>query len=353
MHNNKNIYDAIETAKLIVSDVKKKYKEICIDYNLWNSIEDDGYTEVQNVILFYDDTIDSAIETDIESIYVKYLKKNIDIPLYLVQDVGMLKNYKNPYFSRVFARTHKNEEIDINEVISQNIRKEIMKEVESLDFDRTTYKKSFKDFQQKYVLMYDPRKYRSYHTFIQAIQKKAQTIKNDNKDLVKSMKQFLNNAGIVLLVKDKKKAPSPIVDGLCGYVGKEKIPAIIIYKGDPKDWRRSFFTIAHELYHLFYNEGETSANTFAGSMLISQKDVEDVVIHTNKDIPKVLKKFYEKFGVSVECIVNTLFRYKKINKEQKQYYLTNIDKKKKMIEGWNIDIESEKKWIATSLDIAH
>lgn len=343
-------YTELETTKNIIQEIKEKQQGISIDFDYWNTIEDDGYTLKKNIVIFCEEITDDIID-----IYERNLQGQQDIAVYIRKDIGMLKNYSNNHFSKVYARTRKDVEIDINREIDSILRENIYKEVSQLEEYKNYDETIFSTFQEQYIIEYTPKKYNDYEAFLNEIEKKAWVMKDNNSNLVQGIKSFLHSIGVILLVKEKKDVPNDKIDGLCGYVGEKKIPTIIVYRGDDKNLRRCFFTIAHELYHLFYNEGEHSANTFAGSLLISEKDVQDINrLQDNKDeeVATTIISLYNKFGVSIECCINALFHYQKISKEQRKIFLRK--KKKKLIEKIHKTNSNENnEWIYQSLGLRH
>ncbi len=345
----------LSASKRIIEKIKKYDESIDVGYDCLDEYSDEGSRERwQSVEIwhsypyFYEEK-GKEFRTIVERAVREEYKKDGDILIYCNYDEDKVADFRNKYFSKVYARTQKNVYIDIAEVVHEKYRREIYEKIAKTKEYQNYDEAIFGAFENKYKC--DDKKNDS--VFLRKIVEKAEQIKQNEGHIVRDITSFLNTYGIFLLIEDKKDI-SDELDGLCGYIGEKKMPTIILYvdKADIKNLRRCFFTIAHELYHLLYNEGEELANKFAGHLLVSDYfRTKNITIDIeNKDKAKeVLKKAHDELGVSFECIINSLLDNKKIDKKQRH---TLLQHKKKYIDTDDINLEEEKKWIYTSLKIS-
>ncbi|ELV04516.1 ImmA/IrrE family metallo-endopeptidase [Brachyspira hampsonii] len=166
------------------------------------------------------------------------------------------------------------------------------------------------------------------------------SIKDNNKNYLNDIQTFLKSNGIMLFVKHNINMELKDLDGFsCFY---NEYPVIVIY--DKTDKRRMMFTIMHELYHLMYDENESFADKFAGSALLTIKDVEDLCPEVVKDKNYIEKNYVDTLKiiclnnfVSVRAATKTLSNYNYLLKEEIEYekYFEEI---REYIEDKNIEI---------------
>lgn len=150
---------------------------------------------------------------------------------------------------------------------------------------------------------------------------KAMSIKDKNPEYTKDIGKFLFENGIILFVEELPDEDWEILDGFSCFFNE--YPVIVIY--EQIDKRRMLFTIMHEIYHLIYNEDEDNADKFAGSSLLTKKDLikeyGENYIHNIKedDYKNIVKNLCNKYYISVEAATNTLKNYKILNKDIDEY----------------------------------
>ncbi len=300
---------------------------------------------------FYEDETFQTVVGEALDEYV-YNDEDDDTVVYFTYKRQKVADRDDKYFSNIYPRTKKNIYVNIHEKIDEKYRKEVHSKVSQTEEFKKYNEEAFEQFKKLYTYDYYKENF-DYNEFLEKIVEKAKEIrkkeKKQNNDVVENMREFLHKYGIFLLIEEKHD----ILDGICGYVGEKKMPTIILYVdiADIKNLRRCFFTIAHELYHLLYSEGEDLANKFAGAFLVS--DVFDTLegkldITDTDKMKKLLKKYREELGVSFECIINSLFDSKKIGSKQQSELLRY---KWRYIDKGDIDLGEEEKWIYNSLGI--
>lgn len=159
---------------------------------------------------------------------------------------------------------------------------------------------------------------------------KAMLIKDKNPEYTKDIGKFLFENGIILFVEELPDKDWERLDGFSCFFNE--YPVIVIY--EQIDKRRMLFTIMHEVYHLIYNEDEDNADKFAGSSLLTKKDLikeyGENCIHNIKedDYKNIVKNLCNKYYISVEAATNTLKNYKILNKDIDEYkvYFKDIRK---------------------------
>lgn len=159
---------------------------------------------------------------------------------------------------------------------------------------------------------------------------KAMSIKDKNPEYTKDIGKFLFENGIILFVEELPDEDWEILDGFSCFFNE--YPVIVIY--EQIDKRRMLFTIMHEIYHLIYNEDEDNADKFAGSSLLTKKDLikeysEDYIhVMKEEDYQDIVKNLCNKYYISVEAATNTLKNYNILNKEINEYkvYFKDIRK---------------------------
>lgn len=177
----------------------------------------------------------------------------------------------------------------------------------------------------------------------------ANNIKRDNPNFLYNITKFLYDNGIILIIKNKD-TEFKYVDGFACFLGD--YPIIVIYKPESeKDYRRIFFTIAHEIYHLIYTytENEKDADIFAGAMLVTKdnifsilkefKEFDDdilksydvvkisIFLNNLKDLKKsIFERLYMKLNVSMRVILKSLINYKFIigTEEDNEYLIDDL-----------------------------
>lgn len=195
------------------------------------------------------------------------------------------------------------------------------------------------------------KKYRAEKYSKDCILEKANNIKDNNPNLIENITKFLYNNGIILILKDIENIAFKYLDGFACFLDKQ--PIIVIYKPeDDKNYKRMIFTIAHEIFHLFYiePEDEKMADIFAGGMLLSNMDVLNIIsnikklninkisaiklLNEDKELQKELfENIYRKTGISMKAIIKTLIDYKYFTGLETNFdYLIN-DMKKKLKEN--------------------
>ncbi len=342
----KNLVTAKNIKKALEDAMKNKViPHIPMDIKCVPEYSDEGELEkwegasiLHNRLDFYKD---EKIKPVLEEALRKYTQED-DILVYFAYT-------QNEHLCRVHTRTKKNVYVNIHKELGKKYKEEMYKEISEKQEYKEYNKDKFETFKEKYTCEYldenyDPLK---YDEFLNKVIRKAKEIQKKEGKVVENMSNFLHNNGIFLLIKDKKD----ILDGICGYVGEKEMPTIILYldKADSKNLRRCFFTIAHELYHLLYNEGEYLANKFAGALLVSDifdDDTLTIDIENKAYTKALLEKYHKKLGISFECIINSLFDSKKIDRDEHSELLRN---KRHYINTKNIDLSEEKEWIYKSI----
>ncbi|WP_295156213.1 hypothetical protein [uncultured Brachyspira sp.] len=220
---------------------------------------------------------------------------------------------------------------DIEISYFNDLKKEVNEIKSKLDLE------SFNSFKKKYTSI----PYKKSQLII-----KANNIKKDNPNFLNNITKFLYDNGIILIVKDKDEK-FKYVDGFACFLGG--YPIIVVYKPKlKKDYRRVFFTIAHEIYHLIYRytENEKDADFFAGAMLLTKEDIFSVLkefdydifktndiadisifLKNSDDLKKVIfEKVYKKWNVSMRVILKSLINYKFIigTEMENEYLIDNL-----------------------------
>lgn len=95
------------------------------------------------------------------------------------------------------------------------------------------------------------------------------SIKDNNPEYTKDIRNFLFENGIILFVKELPDEDWERLDGFSCFFNE--YPVIVIY--EQIDKRRMLFTIMHEVYDLIYNEDEYNADKFAGCSLLTINDL--------------------------------------------------------------------------------
>lgn len=193
------------------------------------------------------------------------------------------------------------------------------------------------------------KKYRAKKYSKDCILSKANDIKNDYPNLIKDITEFLYDNGIMLILKEIEDDAFKYLDGFACFLDKQ--PIIVIYKPiDKKDYKRMLFTIAHEIFHLFYTEPEDEkmADIFAGGMLLTDKDVLNIINNikdSNIDKIKAMellnedknfqKELFENIynmenGISMKAIIKTLINYGYFTGAESKFDCLIDDMKKKL-----------------------
>ncbi len=242
----------------------------------------------------------------------KYKTYDYDIAIQYNRDKSIDLQHQD--FANINARTLKNLELNIYEILTEQQKADIAQQAKQLEsnIDGAAFK-LLKQQAQNCINL-------DYQKFENAIKNFANQINRANKGFLRYIRQFLAQYGIALL--SKSKAPHPCIDGLSGFACNGNIPTIIVYSNYTEHLRRIFFTIGHELYHLLFDDNEDFANKFAGYLLLTQDQLNTTKpLQTNQQLEQTLVQTYKKYTISMECILNTLFHYKLINKAQRKAYL--------------------------------
>lgn len=217
-----------------------------------------------------------------------------------------------------------------------DLKNEVKALVDKVDFNK------FTEFKKKYRA----KKYFKYD-----ILKKANSIKNDYPNLIENITKFLYDNGIILILKEKEDNDFKYLDGFACFLDKQ--PIIVIYKPiDEKDYKRMLFTIAHEIFHLFYTEPEDEkmADIFAGGMLLTDRDTLSIIndikgsdinkvkaielLNKNKDFRQELfEVIYKETGISMKAIIKTLINYGYFTGAESKFYYLIADMTKKLKEN--------------------
>ena len=150
------------------------------------------------------------------------------------------------------------------------------------------------------------------------------------------IEEIMDSYGITFFVVPEKQEYKALDGFATCFMG---IPILAIVQ--KANYRRMFFTLAHELYHLLFQEGEDLADVFAGSFLVPDKDKAEAIIAKAEEIPKAeqakdtfelaLPRLLDEFYfASIECLANTSERYKLIEKETKQKWLSGKQQSKEL-----------------------
>ena len=192
------------------------------------------------------------------------------------------------------------------------------------------------------------KKYRAKKYSKDFILEKANDIKNDCPNLIGNITKFLYDNGIILILKEIEDDAFKYLDGFACFLDKQ--PIIVIYKPIyKKDYKRMLFTIAHEIFYLFYTEPENKkmADIFAGGMLLTDKDVLNIINNINnsnidevkamellnedKNFQKELfEEIYKETGISMKAIIKTLINYKYFTGAEDKFDCLIDDMKKKL-----------------------
>lgn len=211
-----------------------------------------------------------------------------------------------------------------------DLKNEVKTLIDKIDFNK------FIEFKKKY-------KAEKYSK--DCILSKANNIKNDYPNLIKDITEFLYDNGIMLILKEIEDDAFKYLDGFACFLDKQ--PIIVIYKPIyEKDYKRMIFTIAHEIFHLFYTEPEDEkmADIFAGGMLLTDKDVLNIInnlnidevkamelLNKNEDLQKELfEEIYKETGISMKAIIKTLINYKYFTGAEDKFDYLIDDMKKKL-----------------------
>lgn len=217
-----------------------------------------------------------------------------------------------------------------------DLKNEVKALVDKVDFNK------FIEFKKKYRT----KKYSKYD-----ILEKANSIKNDYPNLIENITKFLYDNGIILILKEKEEDAFKYLDGFACFLDKQ--PIIVIYKPiDEKDYKRMLFTIAHEIFHLFYTEPEDEkmADTFAGGMLLTDRDILSIIngikrldidkvkaielLNKDKDFQKKLfEEIYKEMGISMKTIIKTLINYGYFTGAERNFNYLIADMTKKLKEN--------------------
>ena len=318
---------------------KKKQKEqifktiynVCAE--LKKHAQQNGNKELQ--VGFYKNRyFDYEDEEIVERYKIWYNNKDLAINYGFQQYLGELKDKYKTYdydiaiqynryksidlhhqdFANINARTLKNLELNIYEILTEKQKADIGQQAKQLqsNIDATRFNQLKQQAQNCFNL--------DYQRFENAIKVFANQINRDNKGFVSNIRSFLAEHGIALLCKSKP--PHPLIDGLSGFACNGNIPTIIVYSNYTEHLRRIFFTIGHELYHLLFDDNEDFANKFAGYLLLRQDQLNtNKPLQTKQQLEQTLVQTYNQYTISMECITNTLFHYNLISNEQRKYYL--------------------------------
>lgn len=216
-----------------------------------------------------------------------------------------------------------------------DLKNEIKTLIDKIDFNK------FIEFKKKY-------KAEKYSK--DCILEKANDIKNDCQNLIENITEFLYDNGIILILKEIEYDAFKYLDGFACFLDKQ--PIIVIYKPiDKKDYKRMLFTIAHEIFHLFYTEPEDEkmADIFAGGMLLTDRDILRIInnvnieysninknkaielLNKNEDLQKELfEEIYKETGISMKAIIKTLINYKYFTGAESKFDCLIDDMKKKL-----------------------
>ena len=242
----------------------------------------------------------------------KYKTYDYDIAIHYNSDKNLDLHHQD--FANINARTLKNLELNIYEILTEQQKADIAQEAQQLQstIDGAAFK-ILKQQAQNCINL-------DYQKFHRAIKEFANQINREHKGFLGNIRSFLAEYGIALLCQSKK--PHPCIDGLSGFACNGSIPTIIVYSNYKKDLRRIFFTIGHELYHLLFDDNEDFANKFGGYLLLTQEQLDTTKpLQTNQQIEQTLVETYKKYKISMQCIINTLYNYNLISKEQRKYHL--------------------------------
>lgn len=258
-------------------------------------------------------------EKDIDELE-EYIKKNSsDMPAVYYINTDVIENFLKdeivftPFVGRV--KYEKNsakrkeyffDKIDTIEYRNK-IKEEILKVKDYININK------FKEFKKSYSSVIP-----------NELLKKAMSIKDKNPEYTKDIGKFLFENGIILFVEELPDKDWERLDGFSCFFNE--YPVIVIY--EQIDKRRMLFTIMHEVYHLIYNEDEDNADKFAGSSLLTIKDLENEYgrdyIHNieeddDEDYKNIMKNLCIKYYISVEAATNTLKNYNILNKDIDEY----------------------------------
>ena len=194
------------------------------------------------------------------------------------------------------------------------------------------------------------KKYRAKKYSKDCILEKANDIKNDCPNLIENITKFLYDNGIILILKEIEDDAFKYLDGFACFLDKQ--PIIVIYKPIyKKDYKRMLFTIAHEIFHLFYTEPEDEkmADIFAGGMLLTDRDILRIInnvnieysninknkaielLNKNEDLQKELfEEIYKENGISMKAIIKTLINYGYFTGAESKFDCLIDDMKKKL-----------------------
>lgn len=185
--------------------------------------------------------------------------------------------------------------------------------------DKVDYKK-FEQFKDKY---------RAIPFSKNNVLSMAQSIKNTNPNMLDDISNFLLDNGIILLALDKPNDDFMYLDGFACFLDRQ--PIIVVYNLSYEDRRRMFFTIGHELYHLLYDENEQMADKFAGSFLLTNNDINNVLDKLNIDrnslesdnidnLKNIFQELYVNNVVSMRSIMKSLINYGYLNRKDEDHY---------------------------------
>ena len=269
--------------------------------------------DIMSGLEYFEDKINDLVSNNI---YISPPSFRVDKPLFY-------KNNKNLENKKIDDKDIFNID-NITDSYLCDLKNEVFDIKENIDINK------FENFKYKYTAI----PYNLYNLSI-----KANSINKDYPNMLNDITEFLYDNGIILLVKQRDNY-FKYLDGFACFLGK--YPIIVIYKPQRKeDYRRMFFTIAHEIYHLIYvyTENEKDADFFAGKMLVTQENILKILNNMNddnlkknnvneisiflKDNKKIQEKiFYELYkylNVSMRVILKALLGYKFILGSEEEY----------------------------------
>ena len=167
----------------------------------------------------------------------------------------------------------------ITEEYCKQIKNKVLKVKEHIELTK------FKSFKKAY---------KSVHLIQKNILENASNIKNQNKDMFYDIGSFLLNNGIILLVEENPNNDFKCVDGFACFLGE--YPVIVLYEPSNKQRKRMLFTIAHEIYHLLYDEKEDIADKFAGALLLTNDDIHRIL---NEDQFKTMEQLKKEYSILI------------------------------------------------------
>ena len=256
-----------------------------------------------------------------------------------VNTVAYKKDYKKTNNIDYEGKVDNREVFDDSNITFEyliDLKNEVKTLVDKVDFNK------FIEFKKKYRA----KKYSK-----DCILSKANDIKNDCPNLIENITKFLYDNGIILILKEIESDAFKYLDGFACFLDKQ--PIIVIYKPiDKKDYKRMLFTIAHEIFHLFYTEpkDEKMADIFAGGMLLTDRDVLNIInninssnmdkvdtielLNKNENLQKELfEEIYKETGISMKAIIKTLINYGYFTGAESKFDYLIDDMRKKLEEN--------------------